>query len=136
VSSDGGAPERLIPYLERASVSPDGTRFVGVYRPSGGAIGLAVLPLTGGDPEWIQTPEPMASGQGIMLWTRDGRGIVYTTAERSNLNLHRLADGTSQRVTRFAEDSLIRGAVSPDGKRVLVTRASGGQDTFLITNFR
>jgi eukaryotic-like serine/threonine-protein kinase len=136
VASGGGTPERLIPYLERASISPDGTRFVGVYRPPGGSIGLATMPLTGGALEWVPTAEPMASTQGIMEWTRDGRGILFSTAERSNLNLFRFEAGSSARLTRFSEDALLRGDLSPDGTHLLVTRVSGGSESFLITNFR
>jgi dipeptidyl aminopeptidase/acylaminoacyl peptidase len=136
VSTDGGAPERLIQFFERATISHDGMRMFGVHPPAGGAIGLAVLPVTGGNPLWLKTPEAMASGGGIMQWNHADDGILYTTAERSNLNLYRLADGTSTRVTRFVEDALLRGALSPDGRSLLVTRVAASQEPYLITNFR
>jgi Tol biopolymer transport system component len=135
VSIDGGTPERLAP-MERAGLSPDGTRLVGVYRGDGASFGLAVVPIGGGEPTWIKTPEPMASAGGVMTFTRDGRGLLYTTAERSNLNLYRFAEGTSARVTRFAEDFFLRGDLSPDGKLLLATRVAAAQEPYLITNFR
>lgn len=122
--------------MERAALSPDGTRLVGVYRGDGASFGLAVVPIGGGEPTWIKTPQPLASGGGIMTFTRDGRGILYTTAERSNLNLHRLAEGTSAKVTRFSEDILLRGDLFPDGKLLLVVRVAAAQEPYLITNFR
>jgi serine/threonine protein kinase/Tol biopolymer transport system component len=135
VSIEGGTPERLVP-MERASLSPDGTRLVGVYRGDGGAFGLATVPLVGGEPAWIKTPQPLASNGGIMTFTRDGRGVLYTTSERSNIYLARLADGTSTKITRFVEDFFLRGDLSPDGKLLVAARVAASQEPYLITNFR
>jgi Tol biopolymer transport system component len=135
VSIDGGTAERLAA-MERAALSPDGTRLVGVYRGDGTAFGLAVVPIGGGETAWIKTPEPLATGGGIATFTRDGRGVLYTTSERSNLNLHRFAEGSSVKVTHFGEDFFLRGDLSPDGKLLIATRVAAAQEPYLITNFR
>jgi serine/threonine protein kinase len=135
VSIDGGTPERVA-LMERAALSPDGSRLVGAYRGDGSAFGLAVVPVGGGEPAWIKTPEPLASGGGIMTFTRDGRGVLYTTSERTNLNMYRFADATSARVTHFGEGSFLRGDLSPDGKLLIGTRVAASQEPYLITNFR
>jgi Tol biopolymer transport system component len=135
VSIDGGTPERLVP-MERAALSPDGKRLVGVYRGDGGAFGLATIPLVGGEPAWIKTPQPLSSAGGIMTFTRDGRGVLYTTSERSNIYLHRFAEDKSDKVTRFVEDYFLRGDLSPDGKLLVTARVAASQEPYLITNFR
>ena len=78
----------------------------------------------------------MATGGGIVTFTRDGRGVLYSTSERTNLNLYRFADGTSTRVTRFGEDYFLRGDLSPDGKTMVAARVTQAQEPYLITNFR
>ena len=67
----------------------------------------------------------------------DGKGVYFTTAERSNLFFYRFGAPAQTNVTHLTPDAIIfNGAISPDGKTMLVTRGAQGRDAFLITNLR
>lgn len=134
VASTGGAPERLVDRLDRAALSPSGDRAVGVLA-SGKRYGVAVVPLAGGEPTWVPI-ESAATGQGIFQWARDATGVYFTTAERTNLWFYRFGAAAPIKVTNFTESTIYNGAMSPDGRSMLVTRGAQARDAFLITNFR
>ncbi len=136
VASAGGTPERLTERLERASLSPLGDRAVGVLA-RGNRFGVAVLPVPGGEPIWVPSDASASTGVGgIFQWAPDGSGVYFTTAERTNLWFYRFGAGAQVKMTTFAEAVLLNGAISRDGRSMLVTRGVVARDAFLITNLR
>jgi serine/threonine protein kinase/Tol biopolymer transport system component len=136
VPSAGGTPERIIERFERASLSPSGDRAIGVLT-RGSRYGIAVLPLAGGEPEWIPSDSAGTGMGGVFQWAPDGKIVYFTTAERANLFAYRFGAPSQSNVTHLAADAIIfNGAISRDGRTMLVSRGAQGRDAFLITNFR
>jgi Tol biopolymer transport system component len=135
VASNGGTPERLIDRLERGSLSPSGDRVFGVFAQASRYEG-AVLPIAGGEPTWIPSDGSAATGaNGIYTWTPDGKGVYFTTAERMNLFFYRFGEAAQTNVTKFSDAFILNGAISRDGRTMLVTRGTQARDAYLITNF-
>jgi eukaryotic-like serine/threonine-protein kinase len=136
VASSGGTPERLAERLERASLSPLSDRAVGVLT-RGNRYGIAVLPVAGGEPMWVPSDGSAATGLGgIFQWAPDGNGVYFTTAERTNLWFYRFGAPAQIKMTNFTDAVIYNGAISRDGRSMLVTRGVQARDAFLITNFR
>lgn len=136
VASGGGTPQRVVERLERASLSPLGDRALGVLS-RGNRYGVAVLPMAGGEPIWVPSDGSAATGLGgIFQWTPDGKGVYFTTAERANLWLYRFGAPAEINMTKFTEAVIFNGAISRDGRTMIVTRGVQARDAFLITNFR
>jgi Tol biopolymer transport system component len=136
VASGGGTPERMIERLERGSPSPAGDRVFGVFAQTPRYEG-AVLPLAGGEPTWIPSDGSAATGNnGIYAWAPDGKAVYYTTAERMNLYSYRFGAPAQTNITAFNDAMIIlNGAISRDGRTMLVTRGVQARDAYLITNF-
>ena len=133
VASSGGTPERVAERLERASLSPSGDRAFGVLT-RGSRYGVAVLPLAGGEPLWIPSDSVATGLSGIFQWAPDETGVYYTTAERANLLFYRFGTAAVTSLTRLTGDAILfNGAISRDGRTMLVTRGAQGRDVFLIT---
>ncbi len=135
VASGGGTPERMAGDLDRAALSPTGERAVGVLS-RGNRYGVAVVSLSGGEPIWVPSDGSAATGLGIFQWAPDGNGVYFTTAERTNVWFYRLGAPTASKVTRFSDAIISNGAISRDGRVMLVTRGAQERDAFLITKFR
>jgi Tol biopolymer transport system component len=136
VASSGGTPERMVERLERASLSPLGDRAVGVLA-RGNRYGVAVLSVSGGEPIWVPSDGSAATGiGGIFRWAPDGSGVYFTTAERTNLWFYRFGTPASIKITNFTDATIYNGAISNDGRSMLVTRGLQARDAFRITNFR
>ena len=136
VASTGGTPERVIDQLERGALSPAGDRVFGVFAQTPRYEG-AVLPLAGGEPMWIPSDGSAATGaNGIFAWAPDGKGVYFTTAERMNLFAYRFGTPKHTNVTTFNDATImINGAISRDGRTMLVTRGVQARDAYLISNF-
>jgi hypothetical protein len=136
VASSGGTPERVAERLERATLSPLGDRAVGVLS-WGNRYQVAVLPVAGGEPMWVPSDGSAGTGLGgIFQWTPDGKGVYFTTAERTNLWFYRFGAPAQIKMTNFTDAVIYNGAISRDGRVMLVTRGVQERDAFLITNFR
>ena len=133
----GGTPERIVERFERASLSPSGDRALGVLT-QGTRYGVAIVPLAGGDPTWIPSDGSAGTGNtGIFQWAPDGKGVYFTTAERTNVFFYRFGAPAETNVTRLAADAvLLNGTISRDGRTMLVTRGPVARDVFLISNLR
>ena len=134
-ASGGGAPERLVASLDRAEVSPKGDRAVGVLS-QGNRYGVAIVALGGGDPIWVPSDSSAATGLGVYQWTPDGSGVYFTTAERTNMWLFRLGAPAQTKITSFSEPMIYTGAISRDGRQMIVSRGAQTRDAFLISKFR
>jgi Tol biopolymer transport system component len=136
VASDGGTPERVVERLERATLSPVGDRALGVLERDN-RYGVAVLPVAGGEPTWIPSDGSAATGaNGLFQWTPDGKGVYFTTAERANIFFYGFGAPGQIQTTHFPDATIYNGAISRDGRLMIVTRGSQARDAFLITNLR
>ena len=136
VDSAGGVPERLVEGLDRGTLSPSGDRALGVLS-RGNQYGVAIVPLTGGEPTWVPSDGSAGTGaNGVFQWSRDGHAVYFTTAERMNIFAYRLGAPAQANVTRFSDAFIINGALSRDGRTLLLTRGASARDVYLITNFR
>lgn len=136
VASGGGKPQRVaVDGFDRAALSPKGDRAVGVLSRAN-RYGVAVLPVAGGEPIWVPSDGSAATGLGIFQWAPDGNGVYFTTAERMNLWFYRLGASAQTKVTNFSDAMIFNGAISRDGRMMLVTRGVQARDAFLITKFR
>jgi Tol biopolymer transport system component len=130
-------PVVVAPLLERAAVSHDGHRLAGVYRENANApVTLSVIDAQTGKPlnefrNFIPAP-----GIGTIAWTPDDKALLYTTAERINVWRRTIADGREERVTNYSEQAIVRFALSPDGRTLLLSRGALTRDAFLISSFR
>jgi Tol biopolymer transport system component len=135
VASSGGTPERLAGGLDRAALSPKGDRAIGVLSRAN-RYGVAVLPVAGGEPIWVPADGSAATGLGLFQWAPDENVVYFTTAERANLWSFRFGAPASIKVTNFSDGLTFNGAISRDGRVMLVTRGAQARDAFLITKFR
>ena len=101
-----------------------------------GSFGIVVIPIEGGKPVHAFSGPPFTAQGGVVQWTADGQGLLYSTAERLNIWLQPLSGGEPTRITNLAEQTIFKGSRSPDGKSLLLARGQQTRDVFLLTNFR
>ncbi|HMB79281.1 MAG TPA: hypothetical protein VKI43_04415, partial [Vicinamibacterales bacterium] len=77
-----------------------------------------------------------STGSATIAWTPDDTALIYTTAERTNIWRRAVADGRVERVTNFDDLAILRFALSPDGRTLLLSRGALTRDAFLISAFR
>jgi sugar lactone lactonase YvrE len=73
---------------------------------------------------------------GGVWWSRDGRALYYTNADRMNVWRQPLSGEAATAVTGLADGMISRGDLSSDGRSLLAVRANPLRDAFLITGFR
>jgi len=137
VPTDGSAPPALVAAgLERAAVSPDGRMLAGIYSPvANGPQSLGILPSAGGAPVNVFPGMAAATGAGNFVWGLDGKSVLYTTVERSNIWRQRLSGGAPEKVTSYSDLTIFRFDLSRDGQLALA-RGTQTRDAVLISNFR
>ena len=83
---DGGAPTLIAAGIDRPAISPDGKYFAGInVAPGANRLTLVTMPLDGSaPPRELGTIAP-ATANGLMEWTPDGNGILFSTVERTNV---------------------------------------------------
>lgn len=134
---EGGTPQLVVDGLDRAVVSPDGRLIAGIWqgtpemRPA-----LAVFSIEGGPPLHVFDGVFAGPGTGGVWWSADGRSLVYTTAERTNVWRQRLDGGDPTQVTSFTDGLISRGDLSLDGRALITYRGEALRDAYLITGFR
>jgi Tol biopolymer transport system component len=137
LSIDGGSPALVAPLFERAAVSPDGRQLAGVYRENARtSMSLGILTTENGTPVKVFPNLATTSLGGSTDWMPDGQAVLYTTTERFNVWRRRVEGGEPERVTNFSDLALVRFAVSPDGRSLVMCRGTQVRDAFLITGFR
>ena len=137
VPIEGGMPALVAPFIDRAAVSPDGRFLAGIVHPSVmGTFAVVVIPVEGGKPVHTFSGPPFTAQGGVVQWTADGQGLLYSTAERLNIWLQPLSGGEPTRITNLAEQTIFKGSRSPDGKSLLLARGQQTRDVFLLTNFK
>jgi Tol biopolymer transport system component len=96
----------------------------------------AVVPLDGSAPIRALGTLIIASGTGILTWNQDGTRLIASTNERFNLWSYGLDGGEPRRLTGFADEILIRGALTPDGRHIVASRGTFHRDPYTITGFK
>jgi eukaryotic-like serine/threonine-protein kinase len=137
LSMDGGEPTLIAPGIDRPAVSPNGHLLAGINVATGAnRLTLVTMPLDGSTPARELGTIAPATANGLMEWTADGNGILFSTVERTNVWLQPLSGGAPMRVTDLATLDIVRGRRTPDGKSLIVARGSAQTDAYLVSNFR
>jgi serine/threonine protein kinase/Tol biopolymer transport system component len=137
LSIDGGAPALIAPGIDRPTVSPDGRLLAGINVATGAnRLTIVTMPLDGSTPARELGTIAPATANGLMEWTADGKGILFSTVERTNVWMQPLSGGPPVRVTDLATLDIVRGRRTPDGKSLIVARGSAQTDAYLVSNFR
>jgi len=139
VSSDGGTPVRLTEKESAlSSVSPDGQFFACNYQDhAGNNYGIAIIPLTGGQPAKLFDIQTSSFGRTIQ-WAADGREFTYVNTEGgvSNIWAQSLAGGAPRELTDFKDQRIYGFSWSRDGKQLAISRGVVNNDVVLIQSFR
>jgi eukaryotic-like serine/threonine-protein kinase len=138
--ADPQKPSQVVEDGGGASFSPDG-RYVAYDSNQSGSWEVYVVPFGDRKGKWQVSPD-MGS---VPLWSRDGKELYYTTPSNSfsliSVPVKEQGDGlqfgTSQTLISKMGSANRYNDVSPDGKRILVSRLSqeGNQSMTLMTNF-
>jgi Tol biopolymer transport system component len=137
LSIDGGEPALIAPGIDRPAVSPDGRFLAGINVATGAnRLTLVTMPLDGSTPARELATIAPATANGLMEWTADGTGILFSTVERTNVWLQPLSGDSPMRVTDLATLDIVRGRRTPDGRSLIVARGSAQTDAYLVSNFR
>ena len=134
---DGGPPTLIAPGIDRPAISPDGRYLAGINVATGAnRLTLVTMALDGSAPPRELGTIAAATANGLMEWTPDGTGILFSTVERTNVWLQPLSGEPPVRVTDLATLDIVRGRRTPDGKSLIVARGSAQTDAYLVSNFR
>jgi eukaryotic-like serine/threonine-protein kinase len=140
VGIEGGAPVQLTTEDSgRPVVSPDSKLFACEYGEASGHAGskLALVSIDGGPPAKI-LDLPSVVRSPVYRWLPDGRSLVYIDSVNRVYNLwsQSLDSGPPKQLTDFSSDQIFRFDLTPDGKKIVLSRGREGSDVVLITNFR
>ena len=121
-------PQPLPGGFHEAIPSPDGKWIAGHY-PTPQGERIVVFPSAGGPLQLLDTVPITAH------WTADSRGFVYveTRAGVSNLVRHTIGAPATTPVTRFTDEQIFNGAISPDYTRLAVVRGRLNSDVVLVS---
>ena len=137
VPINGGQPSLIAPGIDRPAVSPDGRFLAGINVAStAGQLALVTMPLDGSQPPRVLGTIAPATANGVVEWTANGDGVLYSTVERANVWLQRLAGGPPTRVTNLTDLGIFRGKRTPDGESLIVARGVALTDAYLVSNFQ
>ncbi len=137
VPIDGGDPVQLTDKLSTwPDVSPDGQKIACWYRAEPGAKWqIAVIPISGGDPEKVFDVPPSADFSIPTRWMPDGNGISFVSTRDGVSNIwYQTLDGAApKQITNFASDQIHWFDWSSDGKQLACSRGRLIDDVVLIT---
>jgi Tol biopolymer transport system component len=134
---DGGDPALIAPGIDRPAVSPDGRHLAGINVATGAnRLTVVTMPLDGSAPARELGTIAPATANGLMEWTPDGNGVLFSTVERTNVWFQSLSGEPPVRVTDLATLDIVRGRRTPDGNSLIVARGSAQTDAYLVSNFR
>jgi Tol biopolymer transport system component/predicted Ser/Thr protein kinase len=143
VPTTGGTPEKLNDLnMGWPAASPDGRQIAAFYSMDpAGVPKLAIMTAEGGAPtQVIDMPKDLDFRKGL-AWTADGRNIIIPVVEKGVTNLWVQPLGAIQgkpapprQWTHFSTNSVIRFAISPDGKRLALACEGSTADIVLVTH--
>ena len=132
----GGEPMLIAPGLDRPSVSPDGRLVAGINTEADGQMTLVVIPMDGSAPRRTFGRNAPATANGLMEWTADGQGILYSTVERANVWMQRLDGSAPTKVTSLTDLAIVRGKRASDGRNLILARGVASTDAYLVSGFK
>jgi hypothetical protein len=94
------------------------------------------MPLDGSGPPRVLGTIAPATANGLVEWTANGDGILYSTVERSNVWLQRISGGPPERITTLTDLGIVRGKRAADGGGLIVARGVAQTDAYLVSNFQ
>jgi len=140
VPIDGGQAEQLTDKLSTwPAVSPDGQKIACWYRVESNAKWqIAIIPISGGDPERVFDVPPAAETPIPIRWMPDGRGISFAATRDgiSNIWNQPLDGGAPKQLTNFTSDQIFWFDWSRDGKQLACSRGTVLSDVVLISELR
>jgi TolB protein len=140
VSIDGGEPEQLTNQLSQwPTVSPDGRSIACWYRPvSNARWQIAIIPISGGNPERVFNVPPTAETPIPIRWMPDGKGISFVDTRDgvSNIWFQPFDGGAPRQLTNFISDQINWFDWSRDGKQLACSRGTVTSDAVLISEFK
>lgn len=137
VPMNGGQPTMIAAGIDRPAVSPDGRFLAGINVASTtGQLALVTMPLDGSGPPRVLGAIAPATANGLVEWTADGDGILYSTVERANVWLQRVSGGPPIKITNLTDLGIVRGRRSSDGNSLIVARGVAQTDAYLVSNFQ
>jgi Tol biopolymer transport system component len=137
VPIEGGNPVRLNDADARnPAISPDGKMIAYSYKDPAAnpPRGVAITAFEGGQPMKRFDPPRQAK----FRWGADSRSLLYTKYEGSISNLwsQPIAGGTPKQITHSNSEWIWGFDLSPDGKRLVMSRGTIKQDVVLIRDLR
>jgi len=117
--------------------SPDGKFIAAGYASTEGRVlKLGIFSAEGGEPIKlfdVNQPDLYAG----LAWTADGKSVIYVSVQNGVHNLWKQPmDGSRpQQLTNFTSDLIYYFALSPDRKRLLLSRGNATLDIVLIKDF-
>lgn len=133
-NADGGGEHLLVPNSCCSGWSPDASKLAAGYQLEDGRIGTATIGADGLGYTQLPIDDPTLN-LGCGLWSPDGARLACeawddTTSDRNGVYTISSADGSG--LTRITANPLgghdIPGSYSPDGTRIVFTRADANGD--------
>jgi Tol biopolymer transport system component/predicted Ser/Thr protein kinase len=141
VPVDGSSPPVRITSVptNRLNVSPDGKWLLCRLRTRGAGGPLwrsAIVPLGGGAPRFFDAPR--MAGTPLLQWHPDARSFLYAdfSGGVGNLWQQDLDGGAPRQRTFFESGEIYSFDLSPDAKRLALSRGESQRDAVLIRDFR
>ncbi len=139
VPIEGGDAMQLTDKLTQwPDVSPDGQKIACWYRAEPNARWqIAIIPISGGDPERVFDVPPIAETPIPIRWMPDGRGISFAATRQGVSNIwYQPLDGSDpKQLTYFTSDQISWFEWSRDGKQLACSRGTVMSDVVLISEF-
>jgi Tol biopolymer transport system component len=137
VSIEGGEPALIAAGIDRPAISPDGRFLAGInVAPRANRLAIVIMPLDGSGRPRELGPIAPATANGLMEWTADGSGILFSTVERTNVWLQPLSGEPPMRITELETLDIVRGRRAPDGRSLILARGTAQTDAYLVSSFR
>lgn len=131
----GGAAEQLTEFRAKwAAISTDGKR-ISYFQMADGKWRIGIMPSDGTNLlQMLDAPADLK--HSTVYWSHDNQALLYVGAAGNVGNIRSLPfnDAPSKPITNFTSHSLSDFSLSPDGKRLAVTRSISVSDVVLIGN--
>ena len=118
--------------------SPDGKFIAAGYASTEGRAGLklGIFSPEGGEPIKLIDVNQADLFAGL-AWTADGKSVIYNSVQNGVANLWKqpIDRGRPQQITNFTSDLIYSFALSPDRKRLVLSRGNATLDIVLIKDF-
>lgn len=115
--------------------SPDGKMIAFNFRANAqdAAWQLGAIPAEGGE---VRSFQVFGNPSTPHEWTQDSKGLMTVVSENGVSNLWRYAldGGRGAKVTNFTKDTIFNFDLSPDGKRLILSRGTINSDVVLLSD--